>query len=158
MAVIINNDKFLFEEDYPTRTGSQVDVRNLSDLFKQLGLEVWIQENLTRKETLNFLIDFSSDEAHAKADMMIFCMATHGPDRSTLMSADCREIDIETDILRSDKEFCYVSYVNRKNSYCFRSFNNENCPGLRGKPKFFIFQACQGQDTDYGVQIRGIKT
>ena len=78
MAVIINNDKFLFEEDYPARTGSQVDVRNLSDLFKQLGLEVLIQENLTRKETLNFLIDFSSDEAHATADMMIFCMVLTG--------------------------------------------------------------------------------
>ena len=117
MAVIINNDKFTDDEDYPTRTGSQVDVRNLSDLFKQLGLEVLIRENLTRKETLNFLIDFSSDEAHNTADMMIFCMATHGPDRSTLMSADCREIDIETDILRSDKEFCYVSYINHKTPF-----------------------------------------
>ena len=73
------------------------------------------------------------------------------------MSADCKEIDIETDILRLDKEFYFVSYINHKLLFC-RSFNNENCPGLRGKPKFFIFQACQGQDTDTGVQIRGIKT
>jgi caspase-like apoptosis-related cysteine protease len=137
-AVIINNDKFT-KDEYSTRTGSLVDERNLSEIFRQLGLEVVIHRNMTRKATLNFVIDFSSDPAHSKADMMVFCMATHGPERSRLMSADCLEIDVEKDILRS--------------------FNNESCPGLRGKPKFFIFQACQGQEKDYGVEkIRGSQT
>merc|ERR1711892_1608452 len=136
LAVIINNDEFT-EEDYTKRQGSQVDVNNLSRLFEKLGLTVVVHENMTKTKTLSFIIDFTSDEAHAKADMMIFCMATHGPERSKLMSADCREIDIEKDILRS--------------------FNNENCPGLRGKPKFFIFQACQGLERDHGV-LRGSQT
>jgi len=131
VAVIINNDEFT-DPDYSPRPGSQVDVKNLSDLFTQLGLTVVIHRNMTRRDTLNYVIDFSSDPVHITADMMVFCVATHGPDKNKLISADCMEIDVDLDILRS--------------------FNNENCPNLRGKPKFFVFQACQGQEKDYGVE------
>merc|ERR1712179_19268 len=135
LAVIINNDEFT-DPDYNPRQGSQVDVQNLRDLFTQLGFTVVVHRNLTRRETLNFVIDCSSDPVHVSADMMIFCFATHGPDKNKLISTDCLEIDVDNDILRS--------------------FNNENCPNLRGKPKFFIFQACQGFEKDYGVEaIRG---
>eukprot|EP00092_Neocalanus_flemingeri_P031123 GFUD01033806.1.p1 GENE.GFUD01033806.1~~GFUD01033806.1.p1 ORF type:complete len:318 (-),score=80.68 GFUD01033806.1:74-1027(-) len=138
LALILNNEEFPSKEDYKTRTGSQVDVVNLSDLFQQLGFIVVTQQNLTRNDTLKYLIDFASHPAHASADMMVFCMSTHGGEKGKLMSSDCLEIDIEADILRM--------------------FTNENCPDLRGKPKFFIFQACQGQDSDYGVQLRGSHT
>lgn len=135
LTVIVNNEEFTNEELCPKRIGSQVDVKNLSDLFHQFGFEVIVQTNLKRHETIKFLIELSSNTAHETADMMIFCMATHGPQRSKLMSSDCLEIDTEADILRR--------------------FNNENCPSLRGKPKFFIFQACQGQEADHGVPKRG---
>jgi len=134
LAVILNNEEFTLEEEFQTRKGSQVDVKNLSALFQQLGFSVVILQNQTRSETLKYLIDFSSNSAHMSADMMVFCMSTHGPERGKLMSSDCLEIDIEKDILRR--------------------FTNDNCPDLRGKPKFFIFQACQGQDTDYGVELK----
>eukprot|EP00092_Neocalanus_flemingeri_P031122 GFUD01033805.1.p1 GENE.GFUD01033805.1~~GFUD01033805.1.p1 ORF type:complete len:348 (-),score=91.76 GFUD01033805.1:65-1066(-) len=137
LALILNNEEFPSKEDYKTRTGSQVDVVNLGDLFQQLGFSVVTQQNLTRNNTLKYLIDFASHPAHASADMMVFCMSTHGGEKGKLMSSDCLEIDIEADILRM--------------------FTNENCPDLREKPKFFIFQACQGQDSDYGVPIRGME-
>ena len=98
--MIINNEEFTFKEQYHTRIGSQVDVGNLGDLFKQLGFGVVILQNLSRNATLKYLIDFSSHKAHASADMMVFCMATHGVEGGKLISSDCLEIDVETDILR----------------------------------------------------------
>ena len=112
LAVIINNEEFTLDKVYPTRIGSQVDVKNLSNIFNQMGLEVIVKTNMERNETIKFLIDFSSNTAHENADMMIFCMATHGPDRSKLMSSDCLELDIETDILRLAKK----SFINHINS------------------------------------------
>ena len=46
-------------------------------------------------------------------------------------------MDLEQDILRS------VGFVAPWNM--FRRFNNEYCPKLKGKPKFFIIQVL-GQD------------
>ena len=36
--------------------------------------------------------------------------------------------------------------------FLYRRFNNEYCPSLKGKPKFFIIQACRGDDYDYGIE------
>ena len=30
-------------------------------------------------------------------------------------------------------------------------FNDQNCPQLKGKPKFFVFNACRGEQFDEGV-------
>ena len=100
LALIVNNEEFSFKDEFPTRTGSQVDVANLRDLFQQLGFDVVVLQNSTRLQTLNQVIDFSIHQGHASADMMVFCMATHGDEKGKLMSSDCLEIDIEKDIVR----------------------------------------------------------
>ena len=33
----------------------------------------------------------------------------------------------------------------------YRRFNNMFCPKLKGKPKFFLIQACRGDDVDFGL-------
>ena len=63
--------------------------------------------------------------------MMIVCISSHGAANGRIISSDCLELDLEQDILRR--------------------FNNLFCPKLKGKPKFFLVQACRGDDVDFGL-------
>ena len=36
----------------------------------------------------------------------------------------------------------------------FKRFNNQNCPNLKGKPKFFIIQSCRGTETDEALETQ----
>merc|ERR550532_787684 len=62
---------------------------------------------------------------------MIVCISSHGSAHGRIISSDCRELDLEYDVLRR--------------------FNNMFCPKLKGKPKFFLIQACRGDDVDFGL-------
>ena len=55
---------------------------------------------------------------HAKADMMILVILSHGRDGKIITSSG-REYQIES---------------------IYEKFNNRECPFLKGKPKFFIIQ------------------
>jgi len=130
-ALIINNQDFDIPETYPFRKGAHVDSENLDNLFSQLGFEVLRYKNLKRNETLKKLIEFSELPGQETADMMIVCVLSHGSEHGKIVSSDCMPIDTEVDILRR--------------------FNNDYCPQLKGKPKFFIIQACRGEQMDYGI-------
>ena len=64
-----------------------------------------------------------------EADMMILVILSHGRD-SAIFASDGGHIPTEE---------------------IYKKFNNENCPALMGKPKFFIIQACRGDETDAGM-------
>lgn len=131
LALIINNETFACPSFYTQRYGSAADTACLRSLFEQLGFTVTVAQNLTRNETLIKIIEFSDLLDHSEANMAIVCISSHGSDAGKIISSDCRELDLEQDILRR--------------------FNNEYCPKLKGKPKFFIIQACRGEEQDYGV-------
>lgn len=130
LALIINNVEF-DNDMYDYRKGGEVDSDNLEQLFTQLGFKVEKHLNMTRNATIRKMIDFPEKEEHKAADMVIVCVLSHGMEHGKVAASDGLPIDIETDILRR--------------------FNNDYCPNLRDKPKFFIFQACRGDQTDHGT-------
>jgi hypothetical protein len=75
------------------------------------------------------LQDFAALSDHRDADMMILAVLSHGRD-GHIYARDGSVIDTEV---------------------IYSKFNNTNCPMLRGKPKFFIIQACRGDTTDVSM-------
>lgn len=125
LALIIEIEEYENKIE-PKRIGSQFDVDNLSKLFQQLHFSTEHKQNLSRKECFSVLKEFSADARHANADMMILVILSHGRD-GQIIASDGLPVDTER---------------------IYSQFNNTNCPMLRGKPKFFIVQACRGDDTD----------
>jgi len=128
LALIINNDHF-DNDVLSTRTGSQVDSNNLDELFLQLGFEVTLRRNLSYTDMIMEIQKFSARTDHEHVDMCVVAVMSHGR-HGLVAAADGREIETE---------------------WVLRQFNNEGCPQLRGKPKFFILQSCRGDEADFGV-------
>jgi len=127
-CLIIDNEVF-DSPKYPTRTGSGVDANNLDILFEQLDFKVTLRKNLGYQFMRQEIANFSRKPELQKADMLIVCVLSHGV-LGHMVSSDGREIETE---------------------WILRQFNNDGCPALKGKPKFFILQACRGDETDYGT-------
>ena len=96
----------------------QFDRENLKQLLTGLHFNVKVRLNLKYTELHQELVDFSKDPLHAKADMMILVILSHGRDGKIITSSG-REYQIES---------------------IYEKFNNRECPLLKGKPKFFIIQ------------------
>lgn len=132
LVLIIDNEDFQ-QEVLPTRTGSLVDANNLDLLFGELGFRVTLRRNLGYHDMITEVQKFSArTEDHQAADMAVVAILSHGR-HGLIAAADGRELETE---------------------WVLRQFNNDGCPALKGKPKLFIFQACRGDETDYGVMPR----
>jgi len=113
-----------------TRTGSNVDVENLSSLLKGLEFDVTVHKNLHLAAFFKVITEFCCNKMHTEADMTVVVILSHGKD-GVVYAADGQSINME---------------------YIYEFFNNRNCPNLMGKPKFFIVQACRGDRPDSGVE------
>ena len=130
LALIIDNEDF---ETLPSRRGSSVDTDCLAKLYQQLGFFVVIKKNL-RKLSFEFeLFEFATDNIHHKMDMAVVCILSHG-ENGHIICTDGQKISVE-DILWK--------------------FNNRQAAPLKGKPKYFLFQACRGLKIDPGVETDG---
>eukprot|EP00096_Caligus_rogercresseyi_P003660 TRINITY_DN1702_c0_g1_i1.p1 TRINITY_DN1702_c0_g1~~TRINITY_DN1702_c0_g1_i1.p1 ORF type:complete len:370 (+),score=116.41 TRINITY_DN1702_c0_g1_i1:336-1445(+) len=124
-ALIININSYdndVLEE----RKGSSKDVENLSELFEHLKFITKVVQNPTRKEFMREVRSFAEEGEQEKSDMMILAVLSHGRN-GMIITHEGAKVDTE---------------------WIYSQFNNQRCPLLRGKPKFFIIQACRGDETD----------
>lgn len=128
LALIIEIEDY--GERLETRIGSQTDVTNLRNLFKQLSFKPVHHKNPGYADLRRLLREFAGDDRHLAADMAVIVILSHG-NEGKIFTAEGGSFQTE-DI--------------------FVEFNNANCPKLMGKPKFFIVQACRGPELDRGIE------
>ncbi|XP_072023552.1 caspase-3-like [Amphiura filiformis] len=135
-CVIINNVDFSPcrpRQNLKDRRGSDVDAAQLETLFTSLGYLVTVRHNLSAGEMYNLLESCRTSD-HKTYDCFISCILTHG---SLGVVYGCDGLSIEIKDLTG-------------------LFVGVKCPSLRGKPKVFFLQACQGcelQGLQEGVEF-----
>ena len=123
-AFIINNKDFLASsgmEKYP-RKGTDVDADSLYSLFCALKFETDVYKNQTSEQIINIFDDYAKMD-HSNYDCIICAILTHG----------------EEGLIYSTDGKLKLKELTTK----FRSKN------LRGIPKLFFFQACQGKSLNF---------
>ncbi|XP_063888732.1 uncharacterized protein LOC135115726 isoform X3 [Scylla paramamosain] len=133
--VFLANYKNFLDEQHETRSGSEIDVQNLCQLFSQMGYKPSYHINMTKWETIQALRDFRNMKEHSNVDSCIVVFMSHGRD--------------DTSFYTSDNHYLTVHNVVER-------FNNRECPILKGKPKIFIFQFCRGVGPDIGVDAANV--
>jgi hypothetical protein len=132
-CVIINNKTFERDANtntpLTTREGSDIDCRSLEELFEDLRFNVSVYENLTARQMIQVMQQYSVREDHTAMDCFVCCILTHGK-AGHLYGVDGQLIPMN-DITNN--------------------FKGIMCPSLAGKPKLFFLQACQGRDRQQGV-------
>ena len=116
-ALIINNVKFDGKND---RHGSNKDMESLKDILQQLHYVVQVEENLTQANMKAVMIKHA--ESVDICDSYICCILSHGK---------------EGEISGSDNQYVKIRDLAKELT---------KLPKLRGKPKIFFIQACQGKE------------
>lgn len=124
LCVILNNEMFSEVDKHQNRYGTNIDRDSLEDLFKMFGFEVEVYNDRTCQEMMGILKGVQQID-HKDNGALVVCTLSHG--NLNVVSGACSnnlQIDLITSLFHADK-----------------------CPSLSGKPKMFIFQACQGHKT-----------
>eukprot|EP00794_Sanderia_malayensis_P016963 gene16963-18672_t len=124
--LLINNKEFLPATQMSLRSGTDADAKALQALFTELGFNVHRYDNQTCSE-IRELVKEKATMDYRDLNCFVCAILTHGKE-GVLYGTD------ETIKIRDLTAYC----------------RGEN---LAGKPKFFIFQACQGSDYMDGVDV-----
>ncbi|XP_064601294.1 caspase-7-like [Liolophura sinensis] len=128
LAVIINNRHFQ-HPDWGERRGTDVDAVKMRQVLTNLGFEVRLYQNETEEGFREILAEAVQYDHH-NSDCFACVVLSHG----------------ESGYVYATDEIIPLSSI-------FEPFTEKNCPGLRGKPKLFFIQACQGKQLDDGVDF-----
>ncbi|KAG7158869.1 caspase-1-like [Homarus americanus] len=121
---------------YPRRDCAKYDVQICKKAFSHLRFEVkeyWHEE----KSSLLEILKQVSKEDHSNRDALAVVFMSHGG------------VDEKT-----NKEFVNTYDDKMNTSELWKYFTAEKCPSLAGKPKMFFIQACRGEETDKGIQLK----
>ncbi|KAI8488273.1 Casp10p [Branchiostoma belcheri] len=121
VAVIINNIRF---EDMAERHGAERDTDRLREVFESIGFTVVTFTDLDHAKMVAAMKDQGKAD-HSNHDCFVCCIMSHGT-MGKVFSSDDVGIDI-----------CEL----------MKPVNAKKCPSLKGKPKLFFIQACQGEKT-----------
>ena len=104
LCLIINNEKF---KDGRHRSGSQIDVLRLKNLFTELGFDCSVEQDLTETEMTEILTEFAEDDRHIKSEMMILVILSHGS-LGKIETIDGKEVSFKNNL---KKKFNLQKYV-----------------------------------------------
>lgn len=124
LCIIIDN--FNYRGSGLRRDGSEKDGREMVRLFTSCDFECLLGTHMIASEMKLFL-SVAAQSAHERTDCLVVVLMSHGT-TEMIHAADNVPLHLDDDI-------CAL-------------FNNENCPGLQGKPKLFFIQACRGGKED----------
>lgn len=96
--------------------------------FEKLEFNVKVYKDLTAQEMVRCLSDVSRED-HSSYDCFVCCVLSHGA-LGSIYGIDGRTVSIQ-DLMSDVKPI--------------------KCPSLRGKPKIFFIQACQGTEKQPGT-------
>ena len=116
-ALIINNVKFKGKND---RHGSDKDKDSLMHTLRQLHYDVEVAENLSQADMMSKMIEHAQSIDYC--DSYICCILSHGK---------------EGEISGSDNQYVKIRDLAKELT---------KLSHLRGKPKIFFIQACQGRE------------
>ena len=120
MCLIIN--KKFFSDARHNRKGSEIDERNLEELFEELYFTVHVKNDLDAEQMRQVAKEFAEKD-HSDFDAFIFIIMSHSGNKDVILGVDGRNVQIE-DLM------------------C--EFKADNCPTLKNKPKLFFTQTCRG--------------
>jgi len=119
-VIVINNITFL---GHTPRDSAVSDSKHIHDLFKLFNYEVCMENNLSDQGMVDFLTANREKLKTRSVDVLVVVIMSHGA-RNTVYGTNSQPLLINPTILSI--------------------FSDENCPSLKGKPKLYFFQACQG--------------
>ncbi|CAH1102705.1 unnamed protein product [Psylliodes chrysocephalus] len=138
-VLIINIINFM--DNNEDREGAELDERDACKLFKDMGFAVEKYRNLKLSEMKKKIESFKNSRALANGDISVVMIMSHGTNK------DNNNIPVSgsfTQIVTYDGKFLDTEEV-------VAEFSAENCPGMKGKPKIFIFQCCRGDEAELKV-------
>ncbi|KAJ8368781.1 hypothetical protein SKAU_G00088090 [Synaphobranchus kaupii] len=131
-ALLINNVKF--DRKSMLRRGAEKDEESMEKLLKALDYNVEKHKDLSAQAIDEAVKKFSQREEHLQSDSTFVVIMSHGK-----RDAICG-IHYDPDDPASEDHLFSIDNI-------FEHLNNQNCVGLRGKPKVIVIQACRGDES-----------
>lgn len=132
-VIVFNHRKFQSRFQLNERKGTELDVAAIKSTFKCLKWEVEVHNDSGINDIRSVMTSLQvGEETENLAALAIFILS-HGEDNGTVFATDS--------MYRVDHDILF-------------QLTADKCPFLAGKPKLIFVQACQGQSTDPGMNVR----